>query len=92
MTDELLLLRADTYRSASSYHRAAGRYFDSLRPHHITTGHRSEVIRAYLETGRAYGVALETLIAYLLTNESESAELERARRITSLLEYEMSLI
>ena len=92
MTDELLLLRAETYRSASSYHRAAGRYFDSLRPHHVTTGHRSEVVREYLDAGQTYGVALETLIAYLLTNESESPELERARRITFLLEYEMSLI
>lgn len=92
MTDELFLLREDTYRSASSYHRAAGRYFDSLRPQHITTGHRSEVVREYLKAGRVYGVALETLIAYLMTNESEAPELERVRRITFLLEYEMSLI
>lgn len=92
MKNELPELRANAYRSASKYHREAARYFDSLRPHTITQEHRSEVINGYLESGRAYGIELDALIAYLIAHEPSSQELERAQKIKTLLEYEMSLI
>ena len=94
MTDELLAIRREVYRSASRYHAAASKLFAALSED-VSAGGTTEHRLAMLEAGEVHHSTLIVLLHHLKSRPLDAqarAEAEQVERAIALLSFEIRRI